>query len=315
MKLGMYDLKIRTSGMICFLSIFLAGLVVGSPIASAADGSLFFFSTRYGANGSFVRLNMDNMSIEPLDIIGEHPTVSPSGRYLGYVRRVLHLYDLQAGSDLEVPTLRGGDPIMISDTKVAYISETRSGGFEIGVLSLDTMQKSILPHRLPERFAAHSILSLVPGTSGNNLSFVISNKEKLYLVTPRATREIFVSPTSGSIRYPAVSPDGRKVAFVRDSYKGLWVINIDGSTLMQINDSQDCGYPTWSPDGEYIAFYSVNSATRGILYQDVYNSSNTQRGAGGFSYSLWMMRADGSDVQQLQSDGKRISIWGRAIWK
>jgi hypothetical protein len=54
-------------------------------------------------------------------------------------------------------------------------------------------------------------------------------------------------------RNPAWSPDGTKIAFMRDG--DIWVMNADGSGLVQL--TTDPVYeddPAWSPDGTKIAF-------------------------------------------------------------
>jgi WD40-like Beta Propeller Repeat len=50
---------------------------------------------------------------------------------------------------------------------------------------------------------------------------------------------------------PAVSPDGARVAFIKDG--STWLIGIDGSNPVKVFESNDTTFPTWSPDGRYIA--------------------------------------------------------------
>lgn len=63
--------------------------------------------------------------------------------------------------------------------------------------------------------------------------------------------------------HPAVSPDGKQVAFIsdRDGLSNVWVMDIDGSNLRQVTKEKKniIHSPKWSPDGQYIA------ATKGIM--------------------------------------------------
>jgi len=59
---------------------------------------------------------------------------------------------------------------------------------------------------------------------------------------------------------PAVSPDGRSLAFVSDrtGFTEIWVSQIDGTNPVQITFLRNAstGSPSWSPDGSRIAFDS-----------------------------------------------------------
>jgi len=66
-------------------------------------------------------------------------------------------------------------------------------------------------------------------------------------------------PVTGGID-PALSPDGRQIAFTRDGGgNGLYVINLDGADERLIyNERPLLRSPSWSPDGQWIAFSRSN---------------------------------------------------------
>jgi Tol biopolymer transport system component len=90
----------------------------------------------------------------------------------------------------------------------------------------------------------------------------------------------------GAATAPALSPDGRAVAFsLADPANGddweIYVINVDGTGLTNLtNDPEFDGWrPAWSPDGTQIAFFSTRD-----------DSLNTE---------VYAMNADGSNVRRL----------------
>jgi TolB protein len=98
--------------------------------------------------------------------------------------------------------------------------------------------------------------------------------------------------TKAEDRWPDWSPDGRII--FDEGFKGtsdwdLYVMNGDGSgrTLWLGGPSCDL-QPTWSPDGQWIAFIRNGRDTNG-------NGVVDEEDAG----DLWVARADGSDLRQL----------------
>jgi Tol biopolymer transport system component len=81
---------------------------------------------------------------------------------------------------------------------------------------------------------------------------------------------------------PAVSPDGRSIAFVsnRDGNDEIYIMDIDGGNphrLTQITFADD-NFPSWSPDGRRIVF-----------------NSGSPRGG----FDLYVIDADGTNLLRL----------------
>lgn len=94
--------------------------------------------------------------------------------------------------------------------------------------------------------------------------------------------------------HPAISPDGKQVAFVsdRDGLSNVWIMDIDGTHLKQITREKKniIHAPKWSPDGEYLV------VTKGIM-------SSRSIPAG----EIWMYHKSGGDGLQIKArnSGKR----------
>ncbi|MGA7314125.1 MAG: hypothetical protein WBX22_09145, partial [Silvibacterium sp.] len=80
-----------------------------------------------------------------------------------------------------------------------------------------------------------------------------------------------LAPTSRQQRAPAISPDGKRIAFESDrsGTQEVWVAGLDGSDAVQLSDFHALtGSPQWSPDGRRIAFDSRASGEAALYLVD-----------------------------------------------
>ncbi len=133
--------------------------------------------------------------------------------------------------------------------------------------------------------------------------------------------------TSGSSAWesePKLSPDGTKIAYVRQD-DTIYVMNANGSGATQVTN--DGHSPTWSPGGKKIAFvrgmaiYSVNIDGSGLTRL---TGASTLNGGSNLAWSpdgrkiafeslnkyydpaVFVMNADGSDIRNLSGTGSNV---------
>jgi TolB protein len=96
-------------------------------------------------------------------------------------------------------------------------------------------------------------------------------------------------------KMPALSPDGKKVAFSsmqRDGNFEIYVVNTDGTGLTRLtNRVEDDVSPEWSPDGTKIVF------------------AGSLEGGEPYKRYIFLMNADGSGLKQLTKGTGFAPVW------
>ena len=138
-------------------------------------------------------------------------------------------------------------------------------------------------------------------TDGSELAYTrkqfYSNLWLAELPPPASTAEAHEKPlTSGTLsyNYPAISPDGRWVAFTMGSAtkSNIYKMGVDSGQPVQLTSfsSATTWSPAWSPDGQRIAFISNEGGTA----------------------KVWVVSADGGTDRQLEKTDASDTNYGLA---
>jgi Tol biopolymer transport system component/predicted Ser/Thr protein kinase len=129
------------------------------------------------------------------------------------------------------------------------------GGTQLGI-------PAPVAHRRKNRerlaWASGVILALL--VAAGFLAYMRSRPRELYqfLVMPPEKTAFNFRGLAGP---PAVSPDGKQVAFVATTVgqignRSLWLRNLDSVDARPLNGTEGAIYPFWSPDGRFLGFFS-----------------------------------------------------------
>ena len=135
--------------------------------------------------------------------------------------------------------------------------------------------------------------------------------------TTNASDDCDTAANEGLNSGPMWSPDGSRLAFVRDNIgrknkdgdcsDALYVVNVDGSGLRRIVPTEPgAGSPRWSPDGALIAF-----TAGGDIVNDRHQVVATR-------VDIYTVQPDGSGLHRLTTDGaSMVESWtedGRIVF-
>lgn len=136
----------------------------------------------------------------------------------------------------------------------------------------------------------------------------------LRIATKISVLILLVVSIQACTKYLAIGSCSNQIAFVLESADGkesdIYLVNSDGSELRKITNSPSYETtPSWSPDGNKIAFYfgSGNKAEIHVIDIDGFSKKNITNGIGADSYPIWS--PDGKQIAFSNSDsGTHIYI-------
>jgi Tol biopolymer transport system component/tRNA A-37 threonylcarbamoyl transferase component Bud32 len=284
----------------------------------AQSGRALVYSAKRDGNFDIFRLDLDTgietrLTNDPST--DSYPAVSPDGQCIAF----------QSGRDgdfeIFIMNISGGDVRQLTSnavwdrlpawspdgSKIVYSSDTRQDGkLDLYTMNADGSDQKIVLNNGARNSAARwsrDGLSMVFSTGPDDKE---ENWEVGSLDLNSGSTTQLTSAGSGGNWGPDYSPDGKKIIYTTFDpgcpkslcgeatparYRGksaLARMNPDGSGQEVVFD--DDGYEwgaSYSPDGQYITFTSDVSGVQ----------------------QIYVMRADGTDVQQLTSDGGQYASW------
>ena len=152
------------------------------------------------------------------------PAISPDGKMVAYV------LDSGTRMDIYIRSLAGGEPTNL------------------------TKDLLTIAHRWPQWSPDGTEIAFLSTSSGQRLATFATTEHTIQVVRlpGGAPRTI----TNASMRGLDWSPDGTKIAFVRDS--DIYVISAAGTGLRRIAEGYEAHALSWSPDGKWIAYVCGN---------------------------------------------------------
>lgn len=251
------------------------------------------------------------------DYPGSHsePTLSPDGRMMAYVS------DVTGTPQIWVKNLQRGDPIQITEGPYPASSPTWSPDDD----------QILFQRTSPNRASIYSVgtlgspeatmiveFGMNPNYAKRTNAFVYSTGQRIWFATNdgRDREPIIGVPSSQGFakREPALSPDGKLIAFVHADegpLGNLWMIPVQGGEARQLTTSDSSGgivgAPEWSADGKFILYSADADMTGGQIWRyDLASGETTALTTG----------AGGARGVILSNDGKRLLYTStRSVWR
>jgi len=222
---------------------------------------------------------------------------------------------LSAPTAMSVPSAPSGDQplIVFRSTPDMFVAEGEDAVWDIWAIHPDG---SGLRHLTKDR-ADDSFPDLSPDRS--TVVWDSTRRDRLkeiYAMTlaTGSVRALTSTPGLGESAAPAFSPDGARIAFMQLSESDLkWslsVMDADGTNSVRVtavNLGLDALRPTWSPDGERLAFAGTIKPFQGKLHIFVVAVDGSGR--------RQLTRGSGEYEPAWSPDGTRIAYFAKdAVW-
>ena len=251
------------------------------------------------ASGESKRLSADDAALA---------SWSPHGYRIAYTKRLgngrqrdIWTMSSTTGESAPVTSDAATDwsPVWSPDGKLLYFASDRGGSMNLWRMAID--EETGKPQGVPESVTtpASSLAHPTISRDGSRMAYsaVLQSRNIQRLALDSTTGSPMGEPTwltTGSRAWsnPDPSADGQWVAFYSSPpEENIHIVRTDGTGLRQLTNEPTIidRVPRWSPDGDWVAYFSNRSGT----------------------YQVWKIRRDGSDLQQLTEadDDVRYPTW------
>ena len=253
---------------IWIVGLLAAALLLPARAAWAAGGTIVFASNRADGDRELYVVGVDGKGEHRLtfnNVFERSPVWSPDGSRIAFAGLVVgtgnwDIYTVNAsGGDLRRLTTdpeRDDNPQWTSDGRIVWQHGPFDCPCEAWIMNADGSGQAKIP--LPG-----NILTPDPALNGQRLAYATDAGGSWSLhvaqLNGKGDRQLTQGPAAFGDFQPRWSPDGSRIAFLRDSTNGnndIFVVNPGGQQLTQLTNTPTTNefWESWTPDGQSIVY-------------------------------------------------------------